>query len=188
MEVPANVVAVFHLLGDTAEILTIDPATGEHVRVATVPVALAPLSKNVFADTFGPGWASVQFSNDRRLITIFAATDGSMINGQLNVGTGRLQSVDLRDEAYISPDGKSAAILADDPSGLKVVILDGNILNVIALPDRHYFSKVNWAPDGSEVVLAGFDFLGALFRTRRPPTGRRSRTRRPDRHRSTWFS
>ena len=159
-EAPANVVAVFHLVGDTAEILTIDPATGERVRVATVPVALVPLGKNVFADTLGPGWAGLVFSDDRRLITILAPSDGSMINGQLNLATGQLQTVDLRDEAYVAPDGKSAAIVAADPAALQIVDLGGGLLQQVALPDRNYFSRVNWASDGSELVLAGFDFLG----------------------------
>jgi dipeptidyl aminopeptidase/acylaminoacyl peptidase len=159
--IAGNLIAVYHLTGETAEILTIDPSTGQRQQVGTMPVALQPLGENVFAATFGPGWASLQISTDRRLITVSMDGDGSFPRAQFDVTNGQIQSISLRDEAYVSPDGRSFAIVADDPSVLRVVDLAGNQQNEVALlAEAGYFSRINWALDGSAVVLAGFDPIG----------------------------
>ena len=102
--IPGNLIAVFHLSGSTAEILTVDPATGQQQQVGTVPVALQLLGKNVFAATLGPGWADVEWSTDRRLITLSTAGDPSNPTAQFDVLTGNKLTIALR-EGYVSPDG-----------------------------------------------------------------------------------
>jgi len=159
--IPGNLIAVYHLVGDSAEILTIDPATGQQEQVGTMPVALAPLGENVFAAVLGPGWAEARISTDRRLITVSTTGDGSFPRAQFDVTNGHVQSIELRDEAYVSPDGRSFAILGSDPSTLRVVDIAGNVKNEIALrAEAGYFSAIHWAQDGSAVVLAGFDPFG----------------------------
>ena len=118
-------------------------------------IALQPTGANVFADTFGPGFISVKWSTDRRLITVSTATDGTFPRAQFDVVTNQITPIDLRDEAYVSPDGRFFAILGYDPSAVRIVDRAGNLVHQLELPAGTYFSELSWTPDGSAVLAAG---------------------------------
>jgi dipeptidyl aminopeptidase/acylaminoacyl peptidase len=154
--IPGNLIAVYHLLGDTAELVTIDPLTGEQERVGTMPVALQPLGKNVFAATLGPGFVAAAWSTDRRLVTISRVGDGSFVTAQFDVVAQSHREISLKGESYVSPDGRLAATF-DDFGGIAVEDLDGNVLKQLDGPaDGRFYSQINWAPDGSALLVGGF--------------------------------
>jgi hypothetical protein len=152
--VAGSLIAVYHVVGDTAEVLTLDAESGEQVPIGTMPVAFRP-DGNIFAATFGPGFIGLQWSLDRRLITVVNNTDGTYPRAQFDVVTNHMTPISLRDEAYVSPDGKFFAILGYDPSAILIVDLAGNVVHHLALSDGLYFSRINWAMDGSALIAAG---------------------------------
>src|SRR3954453_10904531 len=161
---PGKLIAVYQWSGGIPKILTIDPATGEQVEIGTMPVALEPLGQNVFADTFGPADARLQWSTDHRFITVSMFADGEYPAAQFDVVSGQMEKIAPFDGGFVSPDGRLAAVLGYDPPSLQIVDLAGNLVHRIELPAQiQFLSLINWAPDGGAVVLGGYE--------PRPPTG-----------------
>jgi WD40-like Beta Propeller Repeat len=147
---PAPLVAVYQGLGDTAQILTIDPTTGAQTILGTVAVDSVQLRSGVYG--------KVQWSSDRRLVTVSRITDGALVTAQMNTATQASTPISVAmAESYVSPQGDRLAGFDGGGSGLIVTDLQGNVLQRLNLPaDGTFQTSVAWAPDGSALLVTGF--------------------------------
>ena len=145
---PIPLMAVYHGLGNTAQILTLDPATGTQTLLGTVNVDSVQLRSSVYGD--------IQWADDRGVVTVARVTDGSQAQVQINIATGAVTPINVPMEGYVSPDGSRLAGFGGDPYGLMVTDLQGNVLERLQLPDSGaYATRVKWAPDGSALLVSG---------------------------------
>ncbi len=150
---PVPLIAVYHGLGDTAQILTLDPNTGAQVLLGTVPVDSVQLRSGVYG--------SVEWSADRGLVTASRVTDGAQVTTQIDTATHASTTVTVGMESYVSPQGDQLAGFGGDwdggAYGLVVTDLAGNVLQRPTLPaDGSFMTAVTWAPDGSALILNGY--------------------------------
>jgi Tol biopolymer transport system component len=154
--VPGGLIAVYHGLGNTAEVLTFDPVSGEQVVLGTVDVSEIQLRSGVYAD--------VDWSTDRRRVTISRVGDGLSPQAQFDVVNLNVTPITNHiGESYISPDGQKVAgidVFGDQenaPTGIFVVDFAGSVLQQIELPaGGGYITRLSWAPDSSAIVVTGY--------------------------------
>jgi WD40-like Beta Propeller Repeat len=145
---PDSLIAVYHGLGDTAEILLLDPVTGDQVVLGTADVDGVQLRSG----TYG----KVEWSSDRRLVTVSRFLDGPVAQAQFDAITSTMTPIAIRFKGYMSPQGDRLAGIDGPPYGLIVSDLAGKTLDHVDLPTGGAFiSRITWMPDGSAVVLTG---------------------------------
>jgi Tol biopolymer transport system component len=143
-----NLVAVYQSAGTSADLFTLDVSTGKRTSLGTIQ-AQAP-------------WAAVQWSTDRRRLTIFHVGDGAQAIAQVDVDSSEILPLVLTPSGSsdaIAPSGDRIARIegaADVGFGLSVVDLDGNEVYHVSLPPSLVaMGGVAWAPDSRSVVIAG---------------------------------
>lgn len=140
---------VYHVQGSSADIYTLDVASG-----ARTPIGSIQLTSEL-------GGQRIRWSVDGRHAFVFS--DPDRVQAQVDLVTHEVSALDLsaldgqRDE--VSPAGdRVARLLGDAERGmsLSVVDLNGAELVNIPLPAGAVASiGVEWAPDGSSVLLSG---------------------------------
>ena len=145
-------IVVYAAGGDTAQILTLDPTTGEQTILGTVPVDSVQLRSGVYG--------MVAWSSDRQLVTVSRVTDGAQAMALLDLA-GRNVPVNVPMESYVSPQGDRLAGFGGDwgggTYGLVVTDLTGTVLQRLSLPaDLTFQTAVAWSPDGSALIVDGF--------------------------------
>ncbi|MEO6349048.1 MAG: hypothetical protein ABIP53_00145 [Candidatus Limnocylindrales bacterium] len=146
----SRLIAVYHGIGEAAQILLLDPVTGEQAPIGTVDVNSLQLRSGVYG--------VIEWSSDRATVTISRVTDGAQVQSQIDVATRTLRQASFPGESYVSPSGDRLAGFAGDPNAIEVTDLAGTLLQRIVVPNLGAFgTRVVWAPDESAVAVWGYE-------------------------------
>jgi hypothetical protein len=145
-----QLIAVYHAIGNAAQILLLDPVTGEQAPIGTVDVDSVQLRSGVYG--------AIQWSADRATVTVSRVTDGAQVQAQIDVTTRTLRQASFPGESYVSPSGGRIAGFAGDPNAIEVTDLAGTLLERFVIPNLDsYGTRVVWAPDESSLAVWGFE-------------------------------
>jgi Tol biopolymer transport system component len=151
---PALLPIIYQTDGTTADIFTLDLASGQRTEVGTVGVDSVQLRSSTYA--------RVRWSPDRTSAIIIRSTDGLLVQARVDVAARRIDTVGGAIQA-ISPDGTIGVRYDSD-----LVVLDfaGNVMRHLALTAGAGFQDPGpFSPDGTQVVMSGCKPCNASWRS-----------------------